>query len=72
LLDEPCSAVFGLFMFMVTKATKMFVVSLCRESRGISSSQNFLFTFTFNTFSVFRFPSSILHFVYKTKLPHDA
>jgi hypothetical protein len=44
LLGEPCSAV-GLdsLCSMVTMATKLFTVSLCRESRRISSSRNFLF-----------------------------
>jgi heme/copper-type cytochrome/quinol oxidase subunit 2 len=43
LLGEPYSAV-GLdcLCSMVTMATKLFTVSLCRENRHISSSQNYV------------------------------
>jgi hypothetical protein len=37
--------VFGSFMFHGTMVTKLFSVSLCRESRHISSCQNFLLLF---------------------------
>jgi hypothetical protein len=43
LLGEPCSSEgLNCLCSMVTMATKLLTVSLCRESRRISSSQNFL------------------------------
>jgi hypothetical protein len=63
-LGEPCSAE-GLDC-LCSMVTKLFTVSLCRESRHISSCQNFLFTLSVSD------TTSVILFIPKQSANHVA